>query len=82
MVYQVIGKRRKTGEYQGNQYDNTILYVTSQLEQVEGYFCTTIKAKTIYVPETIVLGDNIEVFYDQYGNAVAINILKKGENKV
>lgn len=79
MVYQVIGMQRKTGEYQGILYDNTMLYVTTQSEHVQGYFCTVIKAKTTYVPGSLKLGDNIEVFYDRYGNAVAINILKKGE---
>lgn len=79
MVFQVIGKQRKIGVYEGKEYDNTMLYVTAETPNVTGCFCTAVKAKTCYVPTNLELGDFVDVYYDRYGNAVAINILKKGE---
>lgn len=77
MVYQVIGTQRKTGEYQGNMYDNTMLYVTAEMPNVNGYYCTSLKAKTINVPPTLKVGDVVDVYFDRFGNVDAIFIKNK-----
>lgn len=43
----IIGLERKSGEYQGNKYDNTIIYfVTNSVPEVTGFKGGTAKVKT------------------------------------
>ena len=68
-MYTVIGKQRKTGEYNGKAYDNTCLYVTYNNGKAEGLACATLKGKTENIGH-VEVGAEITPYYDQYGNVI------------
>lgn len=81
MIYKVLGKQHKTGEYQGKPYDNIMLYCSATHPQVEGEMTAIIKAKTEIVPDTLGVGDSVDVYYNAYGAVENIFLVKKGDKK-
>ena len=76
MEFKVVGIERKSGEYNGKSYDNTILhcsYVKDGLD--DGCAVAYVKVKTERIVEPIAVGDKVSFYYDQYGNVLQVNIL-------
>lgn len=71
-MYQVVGIERKTGEYNGKQYDNTILYCGYPKDGVDGTAVEKFKIKTAHFTENVIVGDMIGVHYDRFGNVAAV----------
>lgn len=78
MVYQVIGKKRSAGVYEGNGYDNTMLYCVANDPTVEGKLCVAYKCKTAILPSDLKVGDFVVVGLNRY-QAVDHIIKTKGE---
>lgn len=81
MICTVIGKQRKVGNYEGYDYDNTTIYATIEGEKVEGLKCGEFKFKTAKLPDSIGIGDTIEVYYNQYNKPETAVIVQKGVAK-
>lgn len=82
----IVGKQHNTGEYKGNNYDNTMLHVVKDFPEkaeAEGLQTEAIKIKASVMPyDRLNVGDVIEAYYDRFGNVCALNIIKtKGESK-
>ena len=72
-----VGVKRSTGVYQGNNFDNVNVYVTTQMtpEQGVGSKCESIKVKTSLFDKVLsekgfksyenVLNKSVTVFYDR-----------------
>ena len=76
MEFKIVGIERKSGEYNGRAYDNTILHCTYSKDGLEdGFACASVKVKTERLEEPIVVGDKVSFYYDQYGNVLRVNIL-------
>lgn len=78
MVYQVIGKKRSAGVYEGNEYDNTMLYCVTNDPTVEGKACDTFKCKTNLLPHDLAVGDTVIIGLNRF-KAVDHIIKTKGE---
>ena len=80
----IIGKQHKVGEYEKRAYDNTILVcVKPYAGEVEAEGCNVeiVKVKaSVCAYENLHLGDEVEVYYDRYGNVAALNIIKAKED--
>lgn len=82
MIYKVLGKERKTGVYQGNPYDNTMLYCSQDnVPKVEGVKVLPIKVKTALVPATLKVGDFVDVYYNAFQAVEAVYVRGKGDSK-
>jgi hypothetical protein len=56
--YKVAGIGRSSGEYEGRNYDNTILHVLYQHEKVQGTAVKLVKVKTsVYLENPVKVGD-------------------------
>ena len=71
-VYKVVGKQRKTGEYNGTKYDNSYLYCIedsrNKPESLEGSKVCTIKASSKYLNlDEITIGYSYNIYFNQYG---------------
>ena len=76
-MYQVIGMQQKKGEYQGQAYDNTLLYCTYPDVEVSGSGVEVIKVKTlIFSQYPVKLNDVIDVYYDKYGKVNRLQNVK------
>ena len=76
MEFTIIGIKRKTGNYEGRDYDNLYLHCTYLDDgMLEGVATTVVKIKQEHVDEQLKCGDKVTFFYDRYGNAVKVNIL-------
>lgn len=82
----VIGVQQKKGNYQGVAYDNYILHCTREDENAFGVVSEQIKIKSFSVPDVFgvsmsnsdwneLIGKNIRVFYNKYGNADEVRIM-------
>ena len=82
MIYKLLGRQHKTGTYQDKPYDNTMLYCSaSGVPQVEGERVSAIKAKTEILPDTLKIGDLIDVYYNAYGQVENVFICAGKEDK-
>ena len=67
-IYQVVGFRKYSGEYEGRKYSGYFLHCVGepQRDDVEGQVVTElkIKEKLGYIPR---VGDMIQITYNQYG---------------
>ncbi|MBQ8407720.1 MAG: hypothetical protein IJY39_02515 [Clostridia bacterium] len=76
MEFKVVGIERKSGEYNGRPYDNTILHCSYAKDGIEdGFAVASVKVKTERIEAPIVVGDKVSFYYDQYGNVLQVNIL-------
>ncbi len=76
MEFKIVGMERKVGEYQGREYDNTVLHCTYQKDSLlDGVAVSSIKVKSDRINEPLQIGDVVTFFYDQYGNVLQANIL-------
>lgn len=72
-MYTVIGIERKIGNYEGYNYDNTLIHVSEPITRNgDGVRCSTIKIKTCNLDEVIELGFVIEPYFDKYHNCTKI----------
>lgn len=78
----VVGVRHATGTFEGNNYDNFILYVTDSANDQNSYgICpqaVKVKAKVFYqfvAPDKIknVLNKDLEIYYDAYKNVCKLD---------
>lgn len=81
----IIGVKRSTGVYQGNNFDNVNLFVTYPLvsEQGVGIKCECIKVKTSLFEKVLsekgfksyenVLNKEVSVFYDRFGRVCEVD---------
>lgn len=79
----VVGVRHVTGVYEGNNYDNFMLFVTGSGDDKNEYgICPVVhkvRSKVFYqfvAPEKIknLLNKDVEIYYDAYKNVVKIEI--------
>lgn len=81
MIYKLLGRQHKTGTYQDKPYDNTMLYCSAKnVPNIEGEMTAVIKAKTEILPDTLQVGDLIDVYYNAYGTVETVLLCRK-ENK-
>lgn len=71
-TYKVVGKQRKTGEYNGTSYDNSYLYCIDindrAPESLVGSKVSTIKASSRYLDlDRIEVGETYNIYFNQYG---------------
>lgn len=86
------GVQRKTGEFQGNKYDNVMLHclnTTPSSPCIAGDACETIKIKSAEVYQVFggliktdadwreLIDQAIQPFYDRYGRAVQVQLVDK-----
>ncbi len=75
MEFTIVGMERKVGEYQGREYDNTVLHCTYEKDSLLGGVAVlTIKVKSDRIEEPLEIGDHVSFFYDQYGNVLQVNV--------
>lgn len=89
----VKGVQRKSGEFQGNKYDNIVLHCLNDnpsTPTICGGACEMVKIKSHLVSEVFsglvnndadfrdLMEQPIQVFYDRFGNALQINLIGKG----
>ena len=73
MSYKVVGMKHSTGTYEGNAYDNTLVYCTYEDSKVSGVGTIVHKLKTsAFNTCPCKLGEQIEVMYDRYGNVTQL----------
>lgn len=78
----VKGIKHSTGEYNGNKYDNYILYVINQDDNNTIGLCPEIvKVKSSLISEVInplnidsLIDRDINFYYDRYGKVVQISV--------
>lgn len=81
----VIGVQEKQGTYQGVDYDNYIIHCTREDENAFGVVSEQIKIKSKSVSDLFgfsmgnsdwcdLIGKNIRVFYNKYGNVDEVRI--------
>lgn len=73
----LIGIERKTGNYQGFDYDNAMLYCTEPMkgDNKTGTKCFTYKCKYVkYLESGAKVGDEIVIAYDRFGNVLSIGV--------
>lgn len=73
-MFTIVGKVRKAGNFDGNEYDNTRLHCTrlgNENKGEIGTICEVFKVKT-EIAKIYNIGDNINVYYDKYGNVASI----------
>ena len=90
----LIGVQRKTGNYEGNAYDNFNLHCindTPPSPTICGNVCEIVKLKAARVHDAFdglvsndsdwrnLIGSKIRVSYDRYGSAEHIEIIDLGE---
>lgn len=74
----VIGIARRKGDYNGNPYDNKMLYCLRPADVNRGevgQISEVIKVKTVDFPSIIEVGMEIEPVYDRYGRVTDIRIV-------
>lgn len=78
MIYKILGKQHKTGTYHDKPYDNTMLFCSATgVPNVEGEMTAVIKVKTEILPDTVKIGDLVDVYYNAYGaveNVFPVNV--------
>lgn len=72
--YNVIGKERKNGEYEGRSFDNMMIYTTYADGKCEGLKVETFKIKTADCP-AVKLGQKVRPYYNKFGQVDYIEIL-------
>ena len=73
--YEVIGIQHKKGNYNGQDYDNMVFYVTSPANADNGdigLIASVIKIKTSLVETVPSIGDLISPLYDRFGRVVGL----------
>lgn len=79
MIYKILGKQHKTGTYQDKPYDNTMLFCSATgVPNVEGEMTAVIKVKTEILPDTVKVGDLVDVYYNAYGAVENVFPCEKG----
>lgn len=74
----VIGLARRKGEYQGNAYDNMMIYCTRPAvpeSNEQGEISDCVKIKFENYSSLISIGSDIRVIYDRFGRVVDIEII-------
>jgi len=77
----ILGWDRKTGEYQGQPYDNIVFYVEPEAKKAaQGIVTEQIKMKTAIIDisgihlDASTVGKELVVAWDRYGKAAAVEI--------
>lgn len=76
--YRVIGVQRKSGEYNGSRYDNTVFSVVRPAvaeHQESGEICSLLKVKTSNLSVSVVVGDVVSPIYDRFGHISDLTLL-------
>ena len=74
----VIGLARRKGEYQGNAYDNMMIYCTRPANTTKGEkgeISECFKIKFSDFPQIIQIGCDIRPIYDRFGRVVDIQMI-------
>ena len=89
----VIGVQRKSGTYEGNQYDNFMMHCVNDAPSVPtiaGSVCEIVKIKALNLRAVFdglissdadwraLIGSKVRVHYDRYGNPEQIEVLDGG----
>lgn len=85
MKFKVIGWAQKRGTYEGHDYDNTYLHVTSKRNNVTGQAAEAIKLKTPFVNNfllendfmtlTDLIGRDVDIGFNQYAVPEVLELL-------
>ena len=79
MIYKILGKQQKKGVYNEKPYDNTMLFCSATgVPNVEGEMTAVIKVKTEILPDTVKIGDLVDVYYNAYGTVENVFPGEKG----
>lgn len=82
-MFKLIGKEHKVGNYQGKDYDNTVLHCMTELPnnaENDGFKVETKKVKATVKPyQAFIVGDFYETYYDNYGNVAVVNKIERKE---
>lgn len=70
-MYTIIGIERKQGMYEGNAYDNYMLYCSYAKKGTDGVATVTFKVKTCNLGH-VELGQVITPYFDRYGNVIEV----------
>jgi len=86
----VIGIARKSGEYEGQQYDNFVFHCAypTELKNSVGQLTEVVKVRRSKIPECFgrdtsdndvyaLVGEDLAFGYDKYGHANQIRVIKK-----
>lgn len=83
MTIKIIGKERISGTFNGNPYDNTMLYCMEELNTKnlhDGFKTHALKVRAKVAPyETLQVGDYYDVFFDEYKNVAHLNKIVRKE---
>ena len=80
-MLKVIGVQHKSGDWEmegkKGQYDNMMFYCSdnAEVEGLQGLRVSTIKIKTSLVDEMPSIGDDIQVYYDEYRKPVNVSVV-------
>jgi hypothetical protein len=75
--YKVVGISRNTGNYEGNDYDNTYLHVVYEDEKVQGQAVDNIKVKTsVFKACPVSVGAVVKVGRNKYGQVDELENVK------
>lgn len=86
MKYEVVGIRRKSGEYEGRPYDNTYLNALCVRDNVIGRDVASLKMKTTAFSNLLqtygiatsdLVGKTVNVSFDEYRNVEEVVIMDK-----
>lgn len=74
----VVGQAQRKGEYQGQAYDNMMIYCLRSADTLKGengQVCEIIKIKTVdYDPNVCKIGNEIKPVYNRFGQVVDIEL--------
>lgn len=87
MAIKVVGVSERSGNYQGFDYHNVYIHVNREDNNAFGVIAEQIKIKFAQVPNVFgkamsaadwqaLVGKDISVSYNRFGNCEAINIIK------
>jgi hypothetical protein len=80
-AYIVVGLGHKSGNYEGRDYDNTMVHCTYEDELVAGVAVKTVKVKSrVFMESPCKVGDAVDFNFDEYRNVKEIVILVHAES--
>ena len=81
--YEVVGIGHSSGEYQGHNYNNTLLYCTFEDERVTGLATLKVTVKDgVYNDNPVGVSDIIDLNYDKFGKVKDIVLIEKGMKNI
>ena len=84
MYYKILGYERKTGEYQGHQYDNIYLHAATVNPRVTGEQVDRVKVKTAMLNEVLnqcgcslneLVGQTVDLSFDRYSSLEYLDLV-------